>query len=380
MDACSSPEKKCPKKIGLVLAGGGAKGAYQIGVWKAFQTAGVSFDAIAGTSIGAFNAALIAGRNYNNATKSWMRLSTIRIAIFARHCVLAFFLLILQPFGDLRYRRLGIKERRGYIIMGVITCICIFLAAIFRHLFKRPLEGGIIGLLFGLSIMVIYYFAQPLYEKLNFGVLSHKTLKAILDRGIDWDQLASSKIPIFITVAQKYETSDDPIIKYRNVPEYLRLNKMTKEKVQNCLSASMALPFGLFSQVKIGSNSYMDGGLGDNTPVYPLIMEGCDKIYVVHLMPNPKEMFFCRLTDPDDLNTKILMIHDIRKKAGLYAPGIIQETQKAKITHIVPSKSLGFSLLGTLRFSRKKSEKLIKRGYEDAKTILKKEGYIFSET
>ena len=48
--------------IGLVLSGGGAKGAYEVGVWQAFHEAVLAGDvaAISGTSIGAVNAALFA--------------------------------------------------------------------------------------------------------------------------------------------------------------------------------------------------------------------------------------------------------------------------------------------------------------------------------
>ena len=47
------------KEYGLVLEGGGAKGAYQIGAWKALREAGVKLKGIAGTSVGALNGALI---------------------------------------------------------------------------------------------------------------------------------------------------------------------------------------------------------------------------------------------------------------------------------------------------------------------------------
>ena len=50
---------------GLVLAGGGAKGAYQIGAWKALKEMGITFNAIAGTSIGSINGALIAADDYD---------------------------------------------------------------------------------------------------------------------------------------------------------------------------------------------------------------------------------------------------------------------------------------------------------------------------
>lgn len=48
------------KPYGLILAGGGAKGAYQIGAWKAMRELDIEFEAIAGASIGAINGAMIA--------------------------------------------------------------------------------------------------------------------------------------------------------------------------------------------------------------------------------------------------------------------------------------------------------------------------------
>jgi NTE family protein len=48
-------------QVVLVLQGGGALGAYQVGVYQALHEAGVEPDWVVGTSIGAINAALIAG-------------------------------------------------------------------------------------------------------------------------------------------------------------------------------------------------------------------------------------------------------------------------------------------------------------------------------
>ena len=44
---------------GLVLEGGGTKGAYQLGAYKALKELGMEFDGIVGTSIGALNAAFV---------------------------------------------------------------------------------------------------------------------------------------------------------------------------------------------------------------------------------------------------------------------------------------------------------------------------------
>ena len=49
------------RQVVLVLQGGGALGAYQMGVYEALHEAGIEPDWVIGTSIGAINAALIAG-------------------------------------------------------------------------------------------------------------------------------------------------------------------------------------------------------------------------------------------------------------------------------------------------------------------------------
>ena len=47
-------------KTGLVLSGGGAKGAYQVGVLKALHELGANVDMVAGASMGALNGAVLA--------------------------------------------------------------------------------------------------------------------------------------------------------------------------------------------------------------------------------------------------------------------------------------------------------------------------------
>lgn len=55
---------------GLAIAGGGAKGAYSFGCIKALQE--VSFDAVAGTSAGALNAAIVASQDMDLGEKLWL--------------------------------------------------------------------------------------------------------------------------------------------------------------------------------------------------------------------------------------------------------------------------------------------------------------------
>lgn len=61
------------KNLGLVFAGGGGKGAYEIGVWKYLHETGMDkyFKAVSGTSVGALNAALFASGSFEKAEEVW---------------------------------------------------------------------------------------------------------------------------------------------------------------------------------------------------------------------------------------------------------------------------------------------------------------------
>lgn len=65
------------KKVGLVLGGGGAKGAYQIGVYLALKEFKQikSIKAVSGTSIGALNSVLLANQKIEQAETIWRNLS-----------------------------------------------------------------------------------------------------------------------------------------------------------------------------------------------------------------------------------------------------------------------------------------------------------------
>ncbi|MDD3187483.1 MAG: patatin-like phospholipase family protein [Bacilli bacterium] len=58
-------------KRALVLSGGGSRGAYQIGAYKALTELGLKFDIITGTSIGAINGALITQSDEEKIYKFW---------------------------------------------------------------------------------------------------------------------------------------------------------------------------------------------------------------------------------------------------------------------------------------------------------------------
>lgn len=68
-------------KKAIVFAGGGSKGAYQIGVWKALNELEESFDIATGTSIGAVNAAFYVQRDYGAAEEMWSNLDVSSVMV-----------------------------------------------------------------------------------------------------------------------------------------------------------------------------------------------------------------------------------------------------------------------------------------------------------
>ena len=67
------------REYGLVLEGGGAKGAYQIGAWRALKEAGVRIRGVAGTSVGALNGALICMDDLEQAEKLWKTIAYSKV-------------------------------------------------------------------------------------------------------------------------------------------------------------------------------------------------------------------------------------------------------------------------------------------------------------
>lgn len=60
----------------VVLSGGGSKGAYEIGVWKALRRLHISYDIVTGTSVGALNAALMVQKDYLRGMLLWYNLKS----------------------------------------------------------------------------------------------------------------------------------------------------------------------------------------------------------------------------------------------------------------------------------------------------------------
>ena len=63
-------------KKAVVLGGGGSRGSYQVGVWKALRELDFDYKIVTGTSVGALNGALMVQNDYELAQKMWQKLKT----------------------------------------------------------------------------------------------------------------------------------------------------------------------------------------------------------------------------------------------------------------------------------------------------------------
>ena len=63
------------KKYALALEGGGGRGAYEIGAWKALSEEGIRLSAVSGTSVGAINGAAVASGTLDTAIRFWENLT-----------------------------------------------------------------------------------------------------------------------------------------------------------------------------------------------------------------------------------------------------------------------------------------------------------------
>ncbi len=109
-----SAQRKKKYKRALVLSGGGARGAYQVGVWKFLLEMGWKPDLICGTSVGAINAAAIgSGMNLDELINIWKTLergSIYRISLL-KQLLSIFMRRNMQPIMDTEPFKRFLQER-----------------------------------------------------------------------------------------------------------------------------------------------------------------------------------------------------------------------------------------------------------------------------
>lgn len=84
----------------VVLGGGGAKGSYEVGVWKALREIGFEYDTVVGSSVGSINGALMVQGDYEIAETMWKTIKTDMVFGVEKTDVEPNLIGILDAFGE----------------------------------------------------------------------------------------------------------------------------------------------------------------------------------------------------------------------------------------------------------------------------------------
>lgn len=218
-------------KIGLVLSGGGAKGAYQAGVFLTMAQLGMlgNVTAISGTSIGAFNAALFASCAEEDYEKMWL---------------------------DITYS--GMLEDSGFGKADIAA-----LAKQYVTLGRNRSEG------------------KDEDGQRRTGRYLQNLYKQNIIQKLDIQKVKNSKISLY---ACAYNT-------VRLQPEYFKLNGRSETEIVRIILASSAIP-RILPPVCINGVHYADGGINapaygkdnsDKIPARALAGEELDFVIVIYL-------------------------------------------------------------------------------------------------
>lgn len=248
-------------KVGLVLSGGGAKGAYQVGVLKALVEFGVPVHVMSGASIGALNGAVLASAP--NLAVGAARLEEIWLE--------------LAHDSPLKH------QAPGYLKL--------LFAAGLRENLVVAVAHSILSIAQGHGLPI----PEQLHQMLHSGMMDDMPLKALLDKYIDHKAL-SDGIPFYVSVFKSFGglldiarvlAAELCLMESRD-SEFIHIQSKSEAARKELLLASAAIPIA-FAPRQVNGSMYSDGGQGGwtkaqgNTPISPLIAAGCDVVIVTHL-------------------------------------------------------------------------------------------------
>ncbi len=313
--------KSAHPQVGLVLVGGGAKGAYQAGALKylAEETA-IEPQIIAGTSIGALNGAVLAAhppfeRGVRRLNELWTRLGQEQI---------------LRPHAGTVVRTLS------YAAQTLVPTLQKWSLDLLVQLQLLPECSAIFD---PEPIERLLREAVDLADLRRGVELWVTVFPALKIPGVDYDLLMSLVDLIRArtgTAAQwlcAQDFNDD-------------------ETLYNLLLASAAIPLA-FPQREINGQFYVDGALGDNIPLGALAARGCTHAIVIHLG-----------------NGETWNRHDFPKQT-------IIEIRPEQRINTFDTPILG-SVSSLLDFSSDRIAELKMRGYQDARRCLEPLIHTFS--
>ena len=275
----ASPGNAAAGQIVLVLQGGGALGSYQAGVYQALCEAGIEPDWIIGTSIGAINAALIAGNTPENRLprlrEFWKRMEQ-------------------NPVWSFRDLFPGFNEKLAYWSAVTNGIPGFFTPNLLAHAGDNyPLGADQAG----------YYSTAPL----------ERTLSELVDF-----ELVNRCTPRLTVGAAHVRTSQMRYFDSRDSQLGLKH-----------IMASGALP-PAFPAVRIDGELYWDGGILSNTPT-EAVFDDCPRkdslIFAVHLW-NPSG------SEPTTM-AEVLNRHKDVQYSSRIASHIARQQQAHRLRHVI---------------------------------------------
>jgi predicted acylesterase/phospholipase RssA len=275
-------------KHAVVLSGGGADGAYEVGVLKALfsgkaaSTGQVPLDPdiFTGTSIGSLNAAFLVSRWQQHGVASIGDLERVwieRLAEGAQSC----------GNGGLRFRAnpLDLLNPRCYLPNP------------FRPWLLLAQDGFDLSWN-GLQRLVhLWRSDDPLIERVlaMFDLSSfveREPLEQTVREEIQFENIRRSDKQLIVAAAN-WQTGELEL--FRNL-------NMTDKLGPLAILASSAIP-GFFPPTVVGAIPYVDGGVVMNTPLRPAISAGANVLHVIYMDPEVKNLPL------EDINYTVQMMY-----------------------------------------------------------------------
>lgn len=415
-----SPSETCRgllMKRGIVLEGGGAKGAYQVGCLRAVLENNIAIHAISGTSVGGLNGTLLAYDRLADGENYWRNLS-VRSVLKARWRWLPLSPLFMLHIASYKLfspvtKRMFYFISTYFLAMTVLFAILPYVDPSYDDSYEE--QTGI-GHWVWVGILALSYFAMlvvwtafTLLRRARFSLFEPEPLRAFVTKIVAAE---SRTILSYVTLTEQsfafdpdqprlfYWKRDDTLVwgavegEYA-FPRYIRLDTLDIADRIKATLASAALPVGIFPSVSLNDVTYVDGGVADNLPLYPLIeYERCDELIVVALRPWTHDALkthwqhvnrVMRLDQLSQSDAQRLYFAELEQRGGdrrhaepfeppVNLPLIQPQFWPERLILICPDRPLGGFLTGTMRFSRRYANRLILRGYLDANTALEAAG------
>lgn len=262
------------KGYGLVLNGGGAKGAYQIGAWAALRQLELydEITAVSGTSVGALNALLFSQNDFDKAINVWKTIQQRDITPFGSKNSGAENVLEISKKAMAKVDTLGIDPNAFADVVAKILPIG-------KEIVKSKIS----------DIYKVIFNTK--------GICSQNGLENILRKNINMESLRCGRT----VYACASKISENELF----TPYYFMLNNEEKERVVEIALASSAI-FPIYGTKKINGELFLDGGFSDNVPIQPLYDIGYRKFIIVYLtnrkIPDKSKYSDCKFIEiiPDE--------------------------------------------------------------------------------